>query len=255
MTDLMICKLYKNCKNMDEKCSSWTELDCKGGIPHKKGKDCSLYLCDGVENGACVPYICELKKGDKVRVISRTVDCKNEDFYKTLKTIGIGLRSIHKIDSIAAYKCSCGSKLFGIFNSYNERYLFHEKDLELIEGGNEMPDELKYKYLKVATIENLYESASGQCFYAHLADLMKCFHPKGIRKMLEIEKFIKWAEQDPVRIEWLLGNSYIIETQSEYNKWIDECPITTTKGNMYTAEYIRPKILDWAKRMPPEESI
>ena len=237
----MICPKANECK--DGKMEAYNEKHChRRCIPHPKQS-----LCGGSNYHGfcppCIPYVRELKGGNKVRVLGRTVNCENTLLYKSLDILGIPKNSIHKISIPIKKHCSCGSLLFNI-SSGGTLWAFHEEDLELITEGDDMPDKPKYKWTgKKLYLIDIAKEATAIEFKSFIENYFNRAHKHSLKTIatgIEVyvtDRLIKYAEKDAIRnecfIKCLIDKGYIEEVQSEYGKW--------------------EKVIEWAKRMPREE--
>lgn len=115
-----------------------------------------------------------------------------------------------------------------------------------------MKTEAKYKTTKTINVTQLYENHKHECpeFFKHLGDLLYDLKPSHMGGYFKQDSLIAWAEQDPVRIKWGLEKGYIEKVQSEYDKWLGECPF---QRGSYTFDFAKEEALKWAKRMPSKD--
>ena len=247
MSILMICPKAGEC----EDCKDMPWMDHV--TPHKRLGSCSDHRDKHfrAENNCppCVPYR-EFKAGDRVRVLGKTT-CNGE--YEGISSYyGTSTGSVVKIKSLTSNYCrNCGEKrLYNIEGGNGSVGVYHPQDLKHAEKG----DEMEYKEGRRTSIINVYENLGDTCedVYKHFADLLWTLQMDSVSDTFNFDSLIAWAEKDHKRITWLLEKGYIEKVESEYDRWVGECPkpkdsdgfgsvITLPSSNSY---------VEWAKRMP-----
>ena len=120
---------------------------------------------------------------------------------------------------------------------------------------------MKQKYIggKLTTLTTLYFVAvNDSCseVLTHYNDMVSTIKPRTTEVMIDLDKLIEWAEKDPNRITWLLEKGYIEKVESEYDKWVGECPFISTNLSKTIQTYqekfgcLPVSWIEWAKRMP-----
>ena len=108
-------------------------------------------------------------------------------------------------------------------------------------------NENKSKYKaggKKLTLRMVVDSASSsesENFIRHYLKWSSSVCVKHSDLAIEInDRLIEYAQQHDCFIKYLLKNNNVKETKSNYDEWVDECPVMASKL----------EVLEWAKRMP-----
>lgn len=217
MKPLMICPKIGNPK--DECISSGGCSPCIHKTPHNKMPSC---IDEGKVCHHCIPYIREFKIGDNVRVPS------GKEVYNICDTTfrDSFIRFILKEHPIIDFRAN---------------------ELELIIGGGKIMNENKLKYKaggKKLTLRMVVDSASSsesENFIRHYLKWSSSVCVKHSDLAIKInDRLIEYAQQHDCFIKYLLENNNVKETKSNYDEWVDECPVMASKL----------EVLEWAKRMP-----
>lgn len=157
----------------------------------------------------------EFKVGDKVRVLGKT-QCG--DSWRPLGAFSFKGGDKAEIKTVYdnpknALESPCGGckgKLYG----FNNGGLYHEQDLEHIQGDDIMP---KWKTLGNLCANNFYKDGDITCqeFSEQFFNLLKVLQPPTLHAVIHTTDLMIWANLDSKRTKWLLEKGYIEEVQSD----------------------------------------
>ncbi len=238
MNSLMICPKVGNPKNEYSSCSA-----CLHNKPHEKHNSCIHVdkICH-----YCIPYIRKLdhrhfyQGGTAVTNFSKD---KLGLFEEAIKTHGdlslvVSKKSMDNIGGYYSFHSTLNKDLGSFWKVF--------RNLELIKKDGKIMNENKLKYKaakKKANLSYIYQDvvkSDCQEVFEQFKNLLWELKPDGFVNKIDTDKLIEWAEKDQGRIDWLVKYEYIEKTKSDYDKWVDECPVMASKL----------EVLEWAKRMP-----